>query len=297
MKSNFVKQQHFIPQFALKYFGDDQKRLSFTRINKRPLKFLKAKANKLMQERDFYEIKDEKEQYILRNSLEDSYSYFESNVSHSFHRFLKLTLQEDFQSEFINLIKNEEWSEIEAALLFYLAQLLIRGKGVKNLIYSKSKLPMNYRHILYLLATTSQSETAKFVKKMYSGRELEEILHFIRDETEEGTFSILLQHIMRKYVVRVCVSDGSKKLFLSDNPVIVQKFEGEDYILPLSPTVCIVLVPIKFEGENIKIDTHIYTLNGNAIDQINKFSVLNTDDLIIISNESDLKFINGLVDV
>lgn len=57
MKSNFVKQQHYIPQFALKYFENEDGKISFTRINNKPLKLLKTKSIKLMQEKDFYEVR------------------------------------------------------------------------------------------------------------------------------------------------------------------------------------------------------------------------------------------------
>ncbi|EFQ11959.1 hypothetical protein HMPREF9504_02566 [Enterococcus faecalis TX0102] len=295
MKSNFVKQQHYIPQFALKYFENEDGKISFTRINNKPLKLLKTKSIKLMQEKDFYEVRDRDNEYVLRNSIEDSYSYFESNISPNFKIFLNMSLQKDFQDKFIEIVKNEKWSEIEASLLFYLAQLLIRGKDSKKIVYSNSRLPKDYQHIIYLLSTTSQSETAEFAKVMYSGEELEGILHFIKDDTNDGPFPMLLKHIMEKYAVRICITKGTKKLFLSDNPVIVQKFEGEDYILPLSPNMCIILVPIRFKGENIQIDTHIYSLNEDAIDKINRFSILNTDNSLIVSNENDLTFINNIL--
>jgi len=294
VKSNYVKQQHYIPQFALKYFENEKKMIPFTRIDKKPLEFMKTKSTKLMQEKDFYEIKDQENEYILRNSLEDSYAYFENCISPRIQKFRNMTLGEDFQDKFIETVKNEEWSEIEADLLFYLVLLLIRSKSLKKIPYSKSKLPKNYQHILYLLATTSQLETAKFIKEMYSGDEREELLLFIKNETEEGSFPKLLKHIMEKYAVRVCKTKESNNFFLSDNPVIVQKFKGEDYILPLSPNVCIILVPLIFEGENVKIDTHVYSLNEDAINQINECSVLNTDKLIIISKESDLQFIESV---
>lgn len=291
MKENFVKHQHYIPQFALKYFESEDEKILFTQIDREPLKQLKAKSNKLMQEKDFYEIKDQENEYIFRNSIEDSYSFFESNISPNFKKFLDMTLKKNFEDKFVEIIKSGEWAEIEGSLLFYVAQLLIRGKKTKEIMYGKSHLPKEYQHILYLLATTNKSETARFVKEMYLGEELEALLHFIKNDVEEGPFSVLLKQLIEKYAVRVCKTQESTKFFLSDNPVIVQKFEGEDYILPLSPNVCIILVPLIFEGENVKIDSHVRSLNEDAIGQINKYSVLNTDKSIIISKESDLKFI------
>lgn len=293
MKREFVKREHYIPQFALKYFGNEQGKLPFVNIETAPFKLLFSSTTKLMQERDFYEIKNADGEYILRNSIEDIYSSFESDIGPNYNRFLKLSLKEDFDTEFIKIIKSEEWAEIEASLLMYLVVVLIRGKGVKDITYSKSNLSKSYQHLLHLLMTTSQSKTADFAKGMYVGEELENVLKFIKED-ENNAWSVLMNHIMKNYQIRVCRTTGINKFFLSDNPVIIQKFEGEDYILPLSPNLCIILVPINQEGEIWKIDTHIYSLDDEAVNNINKHSILNTDKLIIVSSRNNVKFIESV---
>lgn len=116
---------------------------------------------------------------------------------------------------------------------------LVRSKAVKKLTYSKSKLPINYQHF----CTTSQMKTAEFAKGLYN----EGILNFIKEDSKGSIWLKLTKHIIGKYQIRVCLARGERKYFLSDNPVIVQKFEGEDYILPLSPDMCIILVPMNIE--------------------------------------------------
>ncbi|ELB03387.1 hypothetical protein OIE_03348 [Enterococcus faecium EnGen0003] len=100
---------------------------------------------------------------------------------------------------------------------------------------------------MYLLATTSKPYTAEIAKEMFIGQELEVILQFIREEEDNNPVSRLMKNIMEKYQIRIYMTEGNKKLFLSDNPVIVQKFKDQDYILPLSPSVCMILVPIKIK--------------------------------------------------
>lgn len=294
MKDNYVKKQHFIPQFALKSFQNKEKKIAFTNIEKDPLKLFFSQTENLMQEKDFYEIKTEEGKYILRNSLEDDYSSFENYISPKMKYFLELSKKPNFQEEFIKIIENNTWAEIEGVLMFYLATLLIRSKNVKKIFHSNSKYSIEIQNIMYLLAKTSKERTVEYAKKMFSGQDLEFILQFIKGEEDNNYMSLLTKHIMEKYQVRICKVTGKKKLFLSDNPVIVQKLEGEDYILPLSPDICMILVPIKIKGKLIEIDTQIYPLDDKAVDKLNKYSIINTDKLVIISNEEDLKFIDDV---
>ncbi|MFQ9320639.1 MAG: DUF4238 domain-containing protein [Enterococcus durans] len=289
MKKDYVKKQHYIPQFALKSFQNKQKRIAYTNIEKNPLEIYYSRTENLMQEKDFYEIKSSNN-YVHRNSLEDDYSFFENYMSPDFKRFLELTKRPNFQCEFIKIIKNNEWAQIEAVLLFYLGTLLIRGKNVKKFFHSNSKISTDYNYIMYLLATTSKSYTAEFAKEMFMGQELEVILQFIREE-DNNPVSRLMEHLMENYQIRIYMTKGNKKLFLSDNPVIVQKLKDQDYILPLSPSVCMILVPIKLKQGIISVDSKIYSLSDEDVDKLNEYSVLNSHRLVIISNEENLKFV------
>lgn len=101
----------------------------------------------------------------------------------------------------------------------------------------------------------------------------------------------LKKHIMENYQIRVFKVNETNRLFLSDNQVIIQKFEGEDYILPLSPELCIILVPLNVVEDSWKIDTKISGLDNKAVNKINAQSIKNTHKLIIISGENDLEFV------
>lgn len=150
-KMNFVKQQHYIPQFALKNFQKDDNKISYTIIKQSPLKVHKSGPMKIMQEKDFYEIKDDNGNYVLRNTIEDSYSGLESIIKPNFQEFINLSRRDDFQDKFVEIIQNERWTDIETSLLLYLIITLIRGKGVKNLVYLNPKLKDSEKHIMYLL--------------------------------------------------------------------------------------------------------------------------------------------------
>ncbi|WP_029486862.1 DUF4238 domain-containing protein [Enterococcus gallinarum] len=290
MKNSFVRQEHYIPQFVLKYFGDTNGKVSFVNVGASPIKMLKGSALKVMQERDFYEIKNDEGDYVLRNFIEKRYSDIESYISPFYNKFLKMSQKEDFDTIFKETVQSEEWAEIESSLLLYLIVLLIRGKGLKKISYSKTKLPERYQHILHLMFTTNNAVAAEFVKKIYYGEELEGVLHFIK-ENENNLWDTLQKHIMGNYQIRVFKTKETNRLFLSDNPIIIQKFEGEDYILPLSPELCVFLVPLNVEGDLVKIDTKIFGLDNKAVNKINAQSIKNTDQLLIISNENDLEFI------
>lgn len=249
---------------------------------------------RLMRENNFYEIKDNNGNYVFRNSIENAYSSFEGDIKPNFQEFINLCKHDDFQDKFVEILKNERWTSIEASLLFHLIITLIRGKEVKNLVYSNSNLKDSEKDIMYLLFTTSQAYTVKFAKSMYLGQELETILLFIKDSSA-NPLKALVEHIMGKYQIRVHKTLGNKKFFLSDNPVIVQKFEEEDYHLPISPEICIGLIPLKIDGDKVLNENTIYNMNDENVDRINEQSVLNTDRLIIISSENDLKFISNII--
>lgn len=247
-----------------------------------------------MRQKDFYEIKDENGNYILRNSIEDIYSGIEGDIKPDIQEFIDLFTHNDFQDKFIEIIQNKRWGTIEASLLLYLIITIIRSKGVKDLIYSKSNLKDNEKHILYLLITTSRVKTVEYAKKMYLGQELEEMLLFIR-HAPEGSLKVLTEHIMNNYQIRVHKTLGNKKYFLSDNPVIIQKFEGEDYHLPITPEICIGLIPIKLKGNEIMIDQTIHLMSDENVDRINEQLVMNANMLLIISNEDDLEFTSNII--
>lgn len=294
VKKNYVKQQHYIPQFVLKNFQKENNRILFTNIKQAPLKIHESSPMKLMRENDFYEIKDENGNYVLRNSIEDTYSSIEDKIKPNFQEFIDLSKHDDFQDKFVEIIQNERWAEIESSLLFYLIITLIRGKEVKNLVYSNSNLKDSEKYIMYLLFTTSQVYTAKFAKSMYLGQDLEDILLFIKNSSEEP-LKVLVEHIMSNYQIRIHKTLGNKKFFLSDNPVIIQKFEGEDYHLPISPEICIGLIPIKMNGDEVLIENTIYHMRDENVERINEQLVLNTDMLLIISNEDDLESISNII--
>lgn len=294
-KRSFAKQQHYIPQFVLKNFQNEDNNILLADAKRFPMKAIKSSFNKVMREKDFYEIKDDNGNYILRNYIEDIYSRIEGDIKPSYQEFIDLSKYDDFQDKFVELIRKERWPEIESNLLLYLIITLIRSKKVKKLVYENSNLKGREKYIMYLLFTTSQAQTIKYAKRMYKDQELENILHFIKSCTEQPLKS-LFERIMSKYQIRVHRALGNKKFFLSDNPVIVQKFEGEDYHLPISPEVCIGLVPIKFKGDKVLIDNHVYNISDENVDRINEQSILNTDRMIIINSEDDLEFISNVID-
>ncbi|MHA6250737.1 DUF4238 domain-containing protein [Oceanobacillus sp. CAU 1775] len=292
-KIDYVKQQHFMPQFVLENFRTENNQILFINTSNNPLVVCKSNPKKLMRENDFYEVKDAKGNYVLRNSIEDIYSAWESDIKPNYQAFIDLSRKDNFQDEFVKIIQNGRWYDIETSLLKYLIKTLIRGKAVKNLMYSNENLNDSEKHIMYLLATTSQVYTIEFAKKMYAGQDLKNILLFIKSSTEEP-LKVFIEHILHGYQIRVHKASGNKKFFLSDNPVIVQKFEGEDYHLPISSEICIGLTPIKIDGDTLLTDNTIYHISDKNIERINEQSVLNTDKLLIISNEEDLEFVSNI---
>lgn len=295
MKKEYVRKQHYIPQYALKAFQTGKKGIPFINLHHEPIKLRYSQSRDLMQEKDFYEIKNEDGNYIFRNYIEDSYAILENKISSDFNKFVTLSLNNNFQEEFKKMVDTGEWFSIEASLLLHIISTMVRGIGIKHIFKEKSDLPTNFKKLYYLMFTTSKEVATQFANEIFCKDELELALHIIKEDELGSPQSLLSHHIFENYQIRVCSTEEGKELFLSDNPVIVQKFEGEDYIFPISPNICLILVPLNVKGDNIMVNPNIYPLTSKQVDSINEESILNTERLLIVSSNVDIGFIENVM--
>ncbi|MCT1177729.1 DUF4238 domain-containing protein [Pediococcus pentosaceus] len=290
----FVKKQHYIPRFALKYFTSENGKISYTNIRHEKLRLLMGDVRDLMQEKNFYEVKNDSNEYILRNRLEKQYGSFEASMSSPYKKLLKLLDCENYQQRYLDAVADGTWARIDSDMLLYLIFSLIRGKVLKNSIFLDPSLNHKKEYILYLQMTTSSSNAAEYAKRMYAGNELEDILFFLKS-SKNNILQVLVKHILSEYRIRVYKTTGNKKFFLSDNPVIIKKFKDEDYVLPISSEVCISFVKLQILQENVLLDSKIQNISDYDVNRINQESVKNTDKLLIINNADDLKFVKDIL--
>ncbi|BAK59338.1 hypothetical protein N568_0105390 [Lactococcus garvieae TRF1] len=89
---------------------------------------------------------------------------------------------------------------------------------------------------------------------------------------------------------------GEENLYLSDEPIIIRKFSDADYVLPVSPKLCIGAVKIKLNGNMIQIDSKVYNLINEEVKEVNYSSVQNATNIVIVQKKEDLENVKKLMD-
>ncbi|MGG4308756.1 DUF4238 domain-containing protein [Bacillus anthracis] len=286
-KNDFVKKQHYIPQFSIKPFEITDGYCLTVILKTTPFKITRMSTKNIMQENDLYEVKDTGGEYVNRNEIEDIYSKFENSIAHSFREFVPLLASDEIEVEFKKKFTTIEWQRNETNLLEHLIFTLIRSPHLKNLIYDKKETPDFMKPIFYRLMTTTPENAVKLAKNHLIGDELEIALHSLKT-SPKGGLQVLCEHMMNNFQLRIYKTRGDKKFFLSDRPILVNKFEEANYVLPISPTICIGATP--FEGECSPYNQITY-LSDDDVNRINKKIIENTEKMLIIQSEADIEFV------
>ncbi|MED1024220.1 DUF4238 domain-containing protein [Bacillus mycoides] len=291
-KKDFVKKQHYIPRFSIKPFEITEGYCRTVILKTTPFKIMKMSTKNIMQEKYLYEVKDIDGKYVNRNKIEDTYSKLEGSISSSFHKLVELLESDKADIEFNKMVKitTEEWAKNETNLLLHLILTLIRSPHLKNLIDDDKEILDFMKPIHYLLMTTGQNTAVKFAKELYIGDKLEYALHFLKTNSESA-FQKLFEHLMSKFQLRIYKTRGEKKFFLSDRPILVNIFEEADYVLPISPKICIGTIPLQIKEGNVSIYSQIKYLSDDDVNRINKRIIENTEKMLIIQSDADLEFV------
>ncbi|OUB88489.1 hypothetical protein BK784_28655 [Bacillus thuringiensis serovar medellin] len=291
-KKEFVKRQHYVPRFSIRPFEITEGYCLIVIFKKTPLKEMKMSTKKIMQENDLYEVKDIDGKYVNRNELEDNYSILESSIASSFHELVELLESDKADIEFNKVVKDKtvEWAKDETNLLFHLILTLIRSPHLKNLIDDNKEIPDFMKPIHYLLMTTGQNTAVKFAKELYIGDKLEYALHFLKTNPESG-LKLICEHLMNNFQLRIYKIRGEKNFFLSDRPILVNKFEEADYVLPISPKICIGTTPLKIKKGKVSVYSQITYMSDDDVNRINKKIIENTEKMLIIQCNADLEFV------
>ncbi|EEM56703.1 MULTISPECIES: DUF4238 domain-containing protein [Bacillus cereus group] len=292
-KKEFVKKQHYIPRFSIKPFEITEGYCRTVILKTTPFKIMKMSTKNIMQENDLYEVKDLNGEYINRNEIEDMYSKIENSIAHSFHEFVPLLASDEVDVEFKKKFETMEWQRNETNLLVHLIFTLIRSPHLKNMVYEKKETPDFMKPIFYRLMTTTPENAVKLAKSHLIGDELEIALHSLKT-SPEGGLQVLFEHLMNNFQLRIYKTRGEKKFFLSDRPILVNKFEEADYVLPIAPTICIGATP--FEGEFSPYNQITY-LSDDDVNRINKKIIENTEKMLIIQSNADLEFVKEFVEI
>ncbi|PHD43401.1 hypothetical protein COF67_26820 [Bacillus toyonensis] len=291
-KKDFAIKQHYIPRFSIKPFEITEGYCLTVIFKKTPLKKIKMSTKNIMQEKDLYEVKDIDGKYVSRNEIEDNYSKLEGSIASKFHELVELLESDKADIKFNKIVKDkiEEWTNYEAALLLHLILTLIRSPRLKNLIYDNKETPDFMKPIFYRLMTTTPENAVKLAENHLIGDELKIALHSLKT-SPVGGIQILIEHLMNNFQLRIYKTQGEKKFFLSDRPILVQEFEDADYVLPISPSICIGATPLQIKEGKFSVYSQITYLSNDDVNRINKKIIENAEKVLIIQSDADIEFI------
>jgi hypothetical protein len=294
-KKQYTKKEHYIPQYSIRPFEIEKGKCLVANLEHTPATISMKPTNEIMQEIDLYEVKNEFGEYINRNEIEEDYKFFEDNISIKFKKFVEMMEANNYQEHYKRMIKGKsnEWAHKEAALLNHLIITLIRSPKIKSLA-EQSKFPKFMKPIIYRQMTTSTIKAVELAKSLLAGDELELALLFLKnmlDENQKSGLQTIAEHLFGKYQIRIYRAIGKSRLFLSDEPITIQKFETVDYVLPVSPRVCIGARPLASDGKIWKIDGQVFEITDEEVDNLNHYTIMNAEKNIIVQKQDDLNFI------
>lgn len=90
---------------------------------------------------------------------------------------------------------------------------------------------------------------------------------------------------MKGYQLRIFRVSGEENLYLADEPIIIQKFSDTDYVLPISPKLCVGAVKIRLNGNMIQIDSKIFILTDEEVREVNYSSVQNVTNIVTVQKK------------
>ncbi|KAB2425281.1 MULTISPECIES: DUF4238 domain-containing protein [Bacillus cereus group] len=291
VNKQYVRKEHYIPQFSIRPFEISHGFCLTVNLRATPIEILQKKTENIMQEIDLYEVRDNAGNYVNRNEIENGYSKLENYIAPKFRRVLTLLGSEEADINFKNMIKTNEWADKEAALLLHLIVTLIRSPHLKNFIYDKEEIPDFMKSIFYRLMATSQGMAAKLAEEHLSGNRLKIAMQFL-ETNSDSILGTLIEHMMNNFQLRIYKTKGETKFFLSDRPILIQKFEGTDYLLPISPNICIGTTDLQpLKGNKISVYSQIIYLPDDDVKNINKKIIKNANEMLIIQGNEDVEFV------
>lgn len=162
-KKEFVKKQHYIPQFSIRPFEITKGYCLTVNLETNPFEISEKKTENIMQENDLYEVKDNDGKYVNRNEMEDNYSKLENSIARRFRKLVEVLESDKADIEFNKIVKVKtiEWGKDETNLLLHLILTLIRSPHLKNLIDDNKGILDFMKPIHYLLMTTGQKNGCK----------------------------------------------------------------------------------------------------------------------------------------
>lgn len=223
--------QHFIPQFVMRNFTDENDRLCVIDKNSSPIRIIHPKTTGILFENDIYETKNIDGSYFDRNVIEKKFAQIESNVSN---------ILKEINSNLFNEKKLS--ADEEVALAVFIALQLVRLPVLKEMLYANSKRASTseidkkmFDEAIYRMMLFSRENGFEYLKQ--NGLDLS-------DKTREQLKGeSMLEHtasfILNECAIYILIAPDNNSYILTDLPILIDSFLDAKYIFPISPKMAI----------------------------------------------------------
>lgn len=276
--ADITKNQHYIPRFALRFF-EIEKGNCFV-YNKKRNSVSQRGSRSIMVLDYLYEI-EHNDVFIRVNYLEKYYASYDDNLSHVLRNIITIITTKNYK-----FFESDRWIHMQFELIIYVVQLMLRHPSIKTLIYGDSMSIMS--NALYLLFTKGLPDAVVFAKETLTGSSLELVLTLFREIQDDNTepFEDLYSHFFCNYFVMFFVipDDVDSHFYLGDQPIIIQQFIDADYVLPISPKICIGLY--KVDIKTVKNSIVIKHITETEVTRVNEIIINQSDEIVVVQDKN-----------
>lgn len=226
-----VIKQHFVPQFIMRNFADENDLLTIIDKQTSPAKLIMSKSSALLFENDMYETRNLDGSYFDRNVIENRFAQIEGHLSNV------LQVVKSNLSDRRKLSPDEE-----AVFALFIALQLVRIPMVRQIINNSPKGRFTsdtekeiYDKATYRMMLLSRKSGFDYLKE--NGLELSE------EAKEQLKGQSLLEYtasfILSECAIYILIAPDDNPYLLSDIPVLINGFPGAKYIFPVAPQIAI----------------------------------------------------------
>lgn len=226
-----VIKQHYIPQFIIRNFSDDNELLTIIDKQSIPARSITSKSSAILFENNMYETRNLDGTYFDRNVIENKFAQIEGHISNVLQIVGKNLLDRQMLS-----------SDEEAAFALFIALQLVRLPWIREIIENSPKSESTstsdkdlFDKAIYRMMLFSRENGFDFLKA--NGFDLSEEA---KDELKgESLLEYIASFILSECAIYVLVAPSNISYVLSDMPILIDQFSDAKYIFPVAPQIAV----------------------------------------------------------
>lgn len=228
-KSNYTINEHFVPQFYLKFFSPDNAKIYQYKIKSRhPSKLVPIET--ICCEKDLYELKNDNNEFICRNLIENILGRFEGEFANVINSIVSKSRHEENYQIPCFLSTDEKMF-----LVIFVATSILRNPHML-----KTATECVVDHV--------QGRSRKVSSNTAFNTALLTCLPFDEEigEESDNLLSRIIDKLLKMgFLIGVTSAD---RLYTSDNPIFfrgnVETFEIDEVVFPLTSNIVLFMYPI-----------------------------------------------------